>query len=139
MGKTLIFSDVDYSANAIPMSDLIPTISYDNAEIKAMVTTDTTGKYVNTSGDITSNGSLSYVIFDLTHYTRIIISGYSGTTTGGFFSSASPSSSTQVSAVTRSGTGSYDNFEIAIPAGATHFVFNLYIGQNDYALTKSAV
>lgn len=137
MGKTLIFSDVNYAANAIPASEILSDVSYTNAELKAMVTAATTGKYVNDTGVIRTNSSLSYVVIDVKRYSRIIISGYSGTTTGAFLSSASPSSEAFVSAVTRQTDGNLSNESINIPAGATHFAFNLWNTYSNYAFKKT--
>jgi hypothetical protein len=139
MGKTLIFSDVDYSGNAIPNTDILDTISYDNATLKAMVSEDAIGKYVATNGKVTSGDSTnSYVVVGIQYYKRIVISGYTGTAAGAFLSSASPSQSTFISAVTRSSAGSFDNRSIDIPEGATHFAFNMRTNYSNYALTKYA-
>ena len=133
MGKTLIFSDVDYSVNAIANSDIVDDISYDNAQLKAMITPSATGKYVNSSGGISSSGDLAYIVIDVSRYSSIIISGYNGTTVGGFFSSSVINSSNHISAVTRSSAGSYTNRTVAIPDGATHFAWNLNNNYNTYA------
>ena len=140
MGKTLIFSDVDYSENAIAKSDILPTITLNNAALKAMVTTETTGKYINDRGIITGNGNgtLSYIMVELGRYKRIVISGYSGTTTGGFFSSINPSSATKISEVTRSSAGNISNLSLDVPAGAKYFAFNLWNSYSNYSLTKYA-
>ena len=138
MGKTLIFSDVDYSENAIAKSDILPTITLNNATLKAMVTTETTGKYINDRGIITGNGTLSYIMVELGRYKRIVISGYSGTTTGGFFSSVNPSSATKISAVTRSSAGNISNLSLDVPAGAKCFALNLWNSYSNYSLTKYA-
>lgn len=136
MGKTLILTDVDYSTNAIPKSVIIPPVSYTNAELKAMVTTSTSGKYVNNRGVVSSNSSLSYIVLDIRGYDEVVISGYSGTTTGAFLSSDTPSSSSFVSAVTRQSAGNWANERITIPEGATHFAFNFWNSYNNYAFTK---
>jgi len=138
MGKTLIFSDVDYSENAIAKSDVLPTTTLNNAALKAMVTTEATGKYINDRGIITGNGSLSYIMVELGRYKRIVISGYSGSTTGGFFSSINPSSATKISAVTRSSSGNISNLSLDVPAGAKYFAFNLWNSYSNYSLTKYA-
>lgn len=138
MGKTLIFSDVDYSENAIAKSDILPTITLNNAALKAMVTTKTTGKYINVNGVITGNGTLSYIMVELGRYKRIVISGYSGSTTGGFFSSANPSSATKISTVTHSSAGNISNLSLDVPAGAKYFAFNLWNSYSNYSLTKYA-
>ena len=138
MGKTIIFSDVDYSENAIAKSDILPTITLNNAALKAMVTTATTGKYVNAGGVITANNSLSYIMVELGRYKRIVISGHTGTTTGGFYSSVNPSSSTRISTVSQSSETNLSNQSIAVPDGAKYFAFNLWNSYSNYSLTKYA-
>lgn len=141
MGKTLIFSDVDYSENAIAKSDILPTITLNNAALKAMVTSATTGKYVNSSGNITSNSNLSYIVVELSRqYKRIAISGHTGSTTGGFFSSANPSSSTRISTISQSVSGetNISNQSHNVPSGAKYLVFNLWNSYSNYSLTMYA-
>lgn len=137
MGKTLIFTDVDYSENAINPQDLHRTTTYDNTQIWGMVTSDTTNKYVNVSGEVKSNNAFCYVMIDIEYYSKIIISGYSGTTTGCFHTSANPSTSTFISAVSMQSEGNISNYEVNVPNGAKYFALNLWKNKNNYSFTKT--
>lgn len=138
MGKTLIFTDVDYSANAInPQEDIHATTSYDNTQLWGMVTEDTTNKYIGSSGNIASDDRLCYIMIDINHYSKIVISGYSGTTTGSFHTSANPSPSAFISAVTMQRDGNLSNYEVNVPNGAKYFALNLWKDKNNYSFTKT--
>lgn len=136
MGKTLFVSNVDYSENAINIPDAVVSVSYNNKEIRDMIKSSAVNYYISDKGVVTYNQVLCYIMIDLTDIKRIAISGYSGSTTGGFFSSINPSTSTRISSVTQKGDSNLSNKMLTVPTNAKYFGFNIWNGYDNYAVIK---
>lgn len=136
MGKTLFVSNVDYSENAINVPDTVVSVSYNNREIRDMIKPSAINYYISDTGAVKYNSPLCYVMIDLTDIKRISISGHSGPTTGGFFSSINPSTSTRVSSVTQTGSSELSNKMLTVPSNAKYFGFNIWNGYENYAVIK---
>jgi hypothetical protein len=136
MGKTLFISNVDYSENAINVPDAVVSVSYNNREIRDMIKPSAINYYIADTGQVKSNSQLCYVMIDLTDIKRIAISGHSGPTTGGFFSSINASTSTKISVVTQKGDSELSNKMLTVPSNAKYFGFNIWTGYENYAVIK---
>lgn len=136
MGKTLFISNVDYSENAINVPDVVVSVSYNNREIRDMINPSAVNYFIANTGQVKPDTRLCYVMIDLTDIKRISISGHSGPTTGGFFSSINPSTSTRVSPVTQKGDSELSNKMLTVPSNAKYFGFNIWTSYENYAVIK---